>query len=138
MRHRRYLGKAKFEDCYGALVLLTQGAPRWIPLGNAKQVDKLISRYSRLAGGYGDDDELAANLKALYEVLWAPLEPQLPESTRRFIVSPNSQLNFVSLATLLTPESQFLSEKFEVQYVSNHCPYHERFLRSCASKRQCS
>jgi CHAT domain-containing protein len=100
-------------------VLLAKGDPRWIPLGNAKQVDKLVRRYSNLAGGYGNDDEVAADLKALYEAVWAPLEPQLPKGTHRLIVSPDGQLNSVSMATLLTPEGQFLAEKFKVQYVSS-------------------
>ena len=72
VRYGRYLGKGKSEAWYGALVLLAQGDPRWIPLGNAKQVDTLVTHYSRLAGGNGDDDELAANLKALYQAVWAP------------------------------------------------------------------
>jgi CHAT domain-containing protein/Flp pilus assembly protein TadD len=119
VRYRRYLGKEKFEGAYGALVLLAQGGPRWIPLGKAAQVDKLITRYRTLADSGRSDDELAANLKGLYETVWGPLQSQLPGDTQRLIVSPDGQLNFVSLATLLTPQSQFLGEKFEIQYVAS-------------------
>jgi tetratricopeptide (TPR) repeat protein/CHAT domain-containing protein len=118
-RYRRYLGKGKSEDWYGAIVLLAQGDPRWVPLSDAKLIDKLVADYSRLAAGDGDDDELGANLKALYNAVLAPLEPQLSAGTRRLIVSPDGQLNFVSLATLLTAEGKFLGEKFQIRYVSS-------------------
>jgi CHAT domain-containing protein len=117
LRYRHYLGKGEFEPWYGALVLLTQGKPRWILLGQAKKVDKLVERYTALTGGGGDENELGATLGALYQALWAPLEAALPEDIRRLIVSPDGQLNFVSLATLLTPQGHFLGEKFTVQYV---------------------
>ena len=119
LRYRRYLGKGKFEGAYGAVILAAQGDPRWLLLDNAAQVDKLITRYRTLADSGRGDDELAANLKALYEAVWAPIEPALPESTQRLIVSPDGQLNFVSLATLLTPQGQFLSEKFKIQYIAS-------------------
>jgi CHAT domain-containing protein len=41
----------------------------------------------------------------------------LPDGTQRLIISPDGQLNFVSMATLLTPQGQFLAEKFTIQYV---------------------
>jgi CHAT domain-containing protein len=118
-RYIRYLGKGKYEDWYGAIVLLAQGDPRWIPLSDAEQIDRLIADYSRLAGDNGHDDELDANLKALYNAVWAPLEPQLPAGAQRLIVSPDGQLNFVSLATLLTAEGKFLGEKFKIRYISS-------------------
>ena len=78
VRYRRYLGKEKFEGAYGALVLLAQGGPRWIPLGKAAQVDKLITRYRTLADSGRSDDELAADPKGLYETPGAPSSRSYP------------------------------------------------------------
>ena len=64
VRYWRYLGKGKFEGAYGAVILPVQGNPRWVPLDNAAQVDKLSTRYRTLADSGRGDDELAANLKA--------------------------------------------------------------------------
>jgi CHAT domain-containing protein len=59
-----------------------------------------------------------ANLQALYEALWAPIGQALPNQTKRIIISPDGQLNFISFATLLTKDKQFLAEKYNVQYVA--------------------
>ncbi|MBV9491044.1 MAG: CHAT domain-containing protein, partial [Verrucomicrobia bacterium] len=56
-------------------------------------------------------------LQALYRAVLAPVEALLPAETVRLILSPDSQLNFVSFATLLDDHQQFLAEKYAVQYV---------------------
>ena len=35
------------------------------------------------------------------------------------IISPDVELNFISFATLLTKDKQFLAEKYDVQYVAS-------------------
>jgi tetratricopeptide (TPR) repeat protein len=117
LRYGRYVGKGRTEPWYGALVLLPRGYPRWIPLGDARQVDKMVKAHTALASEGRDDDELGANLKTLDEAIWAPIGAQLPDGTQRLIISPDGQLNFVSMATLLTPQGQFLAEKFRIQYL---------------------
>ena len=42
LRYGLYVGKGRTEPWYGALVLLPRGYPRWIPLGDARQVDKMV------------------------------------------------------------------------------------------------
>ncbi|MBI4660469.1 MAG: CHAT domain-containing protein, partial [Verrucomicrobia bacterium] len=58
-------------------------------------------------------------LQALYQQLWAPIEAALPKGTRTVIISPDGALNFLSYATLLTPDDQFLSQKYSIRYVSS-------------------
>ncbi|MBV9490335.1 MAG: hypothetical protein JO069_11525, partial [Verrucomicrobia bacterium] len=60
VRYPHYLGKAKWEERYGALVLFSQGAPRWIPLGKAEEIERLVQRYGHLVRASPDQDELAA------------------------------------------------------------------------------
>jgi len=57
------------------------------------------------------------NLQALYGALWAPIEQALPSGMRRIIISPDGQLNFISFATLLDKDQQFLAQRYSVQYV---------------------
>ena len=119
LRYSDYLGKGKWEQRYGAIVLFSQGAPLWIPLGKANEIEHLVRRYGTLVRGSPGEDELSANLQALYEVLWAPIGQTLPSQTKRIIISPDGQLNFISFATLLTKDQHFLAERYSVQYVSS-------------------
>jgi CHAT domain-containing protein len=100
-------------------VLLSTGAPLCIPLGKANEIEHLVRRYGTLVRGSPQEEELSANLQALYEVLWAPIGQVLQSQTKRIIISPDGQLNFISFATLLTKEKQFLAERYNIQYVAS-------------------
>ena len=119
LRYRHYLGKNQWEERYGAIVLSPNGAPLWIPLGKANEIEHLVRRYETLVRGSPQEEELTANLQALYEALWEPIEQALPSQTKRIIISPDGQLNFVSFATLLSKDKQFLAQTYEVQYVAS-------------------
>jgi tetratricopeptide (TPR) repeat protein len=111
LRYLDYLGRNQWEWRYGAIVLFSKGAPLWIPLGKANEIEALMQRYGTLVRGSPKEDELSANLHALYEALWAPIGQALPSQTKRIIISPDGQLNFISFATLLTEDSKFLAQK---------------------------
>jgi CHAT domain-containing protein len=119
LRYRRYLGKNQWEQRYGAVVLFSKGAPLWIPFGKANEIEHLVRRYGNLVRGSPQEEELSANLHALYEALWAPIGQALPSQTKRIIISPDSELNFISFATLLTNDNQFLAQRYTVQYVAS-------------------
>src|SRR5271165_1282093 len=119
VRYSHYLDKAKREQRYGAIVLLSKGAPLWIPLGKATEIEHLVRRYGTLVRGSPQEDELSANLQALYEALWAPIDQALPRLTKRIIISPDGQLNFISFATLLNKGNQFLAQTYDVQYIAS-------------------
>ena len=116
LRYDHYLGKGKWKPRYGTIVLFSKGAPLWIPLGKADEIELLVRRYGTLVRGSPEEDELSANLQALYEALWAPIGQALPSQVKRIIISPDGELNFISFATLLTKDKQFLAEKYDVQY----------------------
>jgi CHAT domain-containing protein len=78
-----------------------------------------VRRYGTLVRGSPEEDELSANLRALYEALWEPVARALPSQTKRIIISPDGELNFISFATLLTKDQHFLAERYSVQYISS-------------------
>jgi tetratricopeptide (TPR) repeat protein len=120
LRYQHYLGKNKFEPCYGAIVLTSKGKPRWIPIGKADEIEKSVTRYrNQVADSETADDALEETLHGLCNKVWAPVEQALPDQTRSVIVSPDGQLNFISFATLLTPKDRFLAEDHIIQYVSS-------------------
>jgi CHAT domain-containing protein/Tfp pilus assembly protein PilF len=118
LRYWHYSGKGKWEARYGAIVLFSKGAPLWIQLGKANEIETLVRRYGTLVRGSSEDEELSANLQALYEALWAPIGQALPSQTKRIIISPDGELNFISFATLLTEDNQFLAQRYSIQYVA--------------------
>jgi hypothetical protein len=119
LRYLNYLGKNQWEPRYGAIVLFSKGAPLWIPLGKANEIEHLVRRYGNLVRGSPDEEELSANLQALYEALWAPIDQALPSQVKRIIISPDGELNFISFATLLTKDKQFLAQTYDVQYLAS-------------------
>jgi TPR repeat protein/CHAT domain-containing protein len=119
LRYKHYLGEAQLEPSYGAVVLFSKGAPLWIPLGKAEVIDDLVTRYSTLVRGSPEEEELSANLQALDEAVWAPIAQALPNQTKRIIISPDGELNFVSFATLLSKDKEFLAQTYDVQYVAS-------------------
>ena len=120
LRYPHYLGKGKWEPRYGAIVLFSKGVPLWIPLGKADDIETLVQRYGTLVRGRSPEEgELSANLQALYASLWAPIEQALLAQTKRIIISPDGQLNFISFATLLDGEKRFAAEKYSFQYVAS-------------------
>jgi tetratricopeptide (TPR) repeat protein len=119
LRYGHYMGKNQWEQRYGAIVLFSKGVPLWIPLGKANEIEALVRRYGTLVRGLPQEEEISVNLQALYEVLWAPIGQALPSQTKRIIISPDGELNFISFATLLTKDKQFLDQTYDVQYVAS-------------------
>src|SRR5271166_2525219 len=119
LRYWQHLGKGKLQQRYGAIVLFSQGTPLWISLGKANEIEALVRRYGTLVRDSAQEEELSANLQALYEALWVPIGQALPSQTKRIIISPDGQLSFISFATLLTKDKQFLAQTYDVQYVAS-------------------
>ena len=82
IRYPHSLGKGRWEARYGAIVIFSQSAPLWIPLGKADEIEHLVRRYGNLVRGSLQEDELSANLQALYKALWEPIGQVLPVRQR--------------------------------------------------------
>src|SRR5271167_1083226 len=78
LRYWQHLGKGKLQQRYGAIVLFSQGTPLWISLGKANEIEALVRRYGTLVRDSAQEEELSANLQALYEALWVPIGQALP------------------------------------------------------------
>ena len=118
LHYMKYLGNQQGEERYGAIVLFSNGDPLWIPLAKSDRIETLVRQYGALVRSQMEEEELSENLQALYEAVFAPIVRALPSQTKRIIVSPDGQLNFISFATLLTEDNQFLAQKYDIQYVT--------------------
>ena len=119
LRYSQYLGKRKFENRYGAVVIPPSGEPKWVPLGAAAEIEQDIKVYQKSVRGKTDEGTLGNVLKALEERVWAPIEKALPAESKTVIISPDGELSFVSFATLVGSDEKFLAEKYSINYVAS-------------------
>ena len=64
-------------------------------------------------------ESLKVENKDLHEKLWAPVGKLLSPEIKSVMISPDGLLNFVSFATLLTEDEQFLGQKYAVSYIAS-------------------
>lgn len=116
--YNQYLGHAKWEKRYGAVVFSRNQDPKWICLGAATDIEKNIIDY-QVAVRVNQEGKLSRALRKLYAQLWKPLEAAFPAGTKMAIVSPDGPLNFVSFATLVDGGDHFLAETYSFRYVAS-------------------
>jgi CHAT domain-containing protein len=121
IRYHHYLGKQKWEDDYGAVILSSAGGPDWVCLGAVATIDKNVFLCQQAVRDKERSDEkgLTSALRNLYKQVWEPLEKILPPDEKTIVISPDAGLNFISFATLLTPDKKFLAEKYSIRYVAS-------------------
>ena len=66
VRYGHDLGKNKFEPRYGAVVIPPGDEAKWIPFGNATEIQKNIAIYQKSARGQTADQTLGGVLRALH------------------------------------------------------------------------
>jgi CHAT domain-containing protein len=101
LRYWHYIILRQREPYFAAIVLSPDRPPAFVPLGKAQEIETLVRRYQTLVRRSSEDEELSANLSALYSSVWEPIEHVLPQETKRLIISPDEQLNFLGFSTLL-------------------------------------
>ena len=130
--HGFYLGDNGSEKRYSALVVPHEGDVQLVPLGTAEEIKKRVEDYRRQVLGSRSATRASrvlltrsqsgrdpAALRALYDLLWKPIDAAIPATASRVFLSPDGDLNFVSFATLLDADSNFLAERYEVSYLSS-------------------
>ncbi len=121
IHYDHYLGLQQWEERYGAVILSAKAGPQWVCLGAATNIAKNVFLCQMAVRDLQlkDESKLSTALHQLYEQIWKPLEADFPPDTKTVVVSPDAALNFVSFATLLTPEDRFLAEKYSIRYVAS-------------------
>jgi tetratricopeptide (TPR) repeat protein len=126
LRFQRYAEHGRLVPSYGALVVASKTAPRWLSLGDADALDPRIERllgpFDR--GGRGarvenrDDADVVAMLRELHGLLWKPLAEVFPAGTNKVLLSPDGALSFLPWAALLDEDGDFLAERWQLTQVS--------------------
>jgi CHAT domain-containing protein/tetratricopeptide (TPR) repeat protein len=119
LRYSMYLGRNKWEDHYGVLVMTRDSAPRWIPLGNAAEIEDIADVYGRAVRGRDPANSLPSVLRVLHERLLLPILGQLPLKVTRLLVVQDGELNLISFATLMDKQDRFVGERYSVSYLAS-------------------
>jgi len=119
IRYNAYAGRLQWKPAYGALIVSPAGPLHWVPLGEAAAIDEAVRLDQKAMRRHLSDAAVSRILSDLYARVWAPVAAMLPPGTRRLVLSPDGELNFVSFATLLDPDGRFLAESYEIDYVSS-------------------
>jgi len=91
--------------------------PVWVPLGSAATIEQSLKEYRAVMRGEKHGE--ASMLNKLYTLLFDPIQRRLPKGINTLIISPDAELNFVNIATLLDGQDKFLVEKYTIKYVSS-------------------
>lgn len=107
---------AEPEIRYGAVVLLPEGPPRWVPLGSAADLDRWLEAFRRriswrageLTGKASAPPTLTLRsiLRSMHAGFWEPLARELPPGTEHIAFSPDGALHFLPLPALLDETMQ--------------------------------
>lgn len=99
------------EERYGAIVLLPEGPPKWVPLGSAEDLQQGLDAFrkrlswkaAQLAGKATAPPALKLRgiLRSLHDEFWAPVAREIPEGSRHLAFSPDGALHFLPLPALL-------------------------------------
>ncbi len=131
VRYRHYLGSGAWSPHYGA-VILNKDEPeaRWVDLGGAEGVDKMLAQYRTLVNPNGESgwrifalstDQETADSKVflqLTEKIWRKLAAELSPTTTGVVMSPDGSLSFLSFSALPLDHSRFVAHQFRVNYVA--------------------
>lgn len=110
-------GKRFGSTRYAAYVLLKEGAPRWVDLGEAAPIDAEIAKL-RAALRDPDNTKFKQAGRAVDERVMRPVRQLLGE-TRMVFLSPDSELNLIPFGALVDEQNRFLVERYSFTYLTS-------------------
>ncbi|MBE9069169.1 CHAT domain-containing protein, partial [Leptolyngbya cf. ectocarpi LEGE 11479] len=101
---------------YAAYTLTVNGQPQAIDLGEAAPIDALVADFRRALGTRSLHAQTIA--RQLDELVMAPIRPLLGDNTH-ILLSPDSQLNLIPFAALVTEDNRYLIEDYQITYLNS-------------------
>jgi len=102
---------------YVAYVLRRKGAPRWVDLGDVKEIDDVIARWRRTLRDPSRPgaDRLARQLD---ERVMRPVRALMGDA-RRILISPDGMLNLIPFAALRDERNRYLVARYSFSYLTS-------------------
>ena len=102
---------------YVAYILLPQGAPAWVDLGEAAPIDHAIEQFrADLRGPHRL--RVRATARAVDELVLRPLRPLLG-AAHHLLLAPDGALNLLPFGALIDETQQYLLERVTVSYLTS-------------------
>ncbi len=117
--YSRNVGRLKSQPAYGVALIPHTGPVKWIPLASAPGINGQVRLYQKYMRKRVREQVLTGVLQGLYQSLCQPVVASLPEGVKQLVISPDSDLNFISFATLLDAKGRFFGETYDLRYVSS-------------------
>ncbi len=118
-RYNKFSHPGRSVPVYGAVVLESGGEPKLVKLDLAEAIESGLELYAKAVRADVPDEEMEKFLRNLYASIWKPLEAVLPKGDVPLVLAPDGALNFLSFATLLDDDGQFLAESYQLSYVTS-------------------
>jgi CHAT domain-containing protein len=103
---------------YAAAILTNQGNPKWIDLGEANPIDQAVEQLRRGLRNKNTPAEVKEDGQTLYNLLMSQVQAEVG-NVRHLLISPDSQLNLIPFAALVTPQNQYLVETHTITYLTS-------------------
>lgn len=113
------LSETRYGASRYAVYILKQGAVKWVDLGDAGEIDRLVaSMRGLLRRPHSRPKELRLVASKLYRTLMQKTLALTSES-RRLLISPDSTLNLIPFDALMDERGRYLVESYEISYLTS-------------------
>ncbi len=102
----------------GVLLTTEKNNSFFIEIKNWDQISEMINSLN-LSLKNGDISNVEKLTYEISEKLWAPISAYIPDNTSHLFISPESNVNFLSFASLLDVGGQFVCEKYKISYIGS-------------------
>jgi CHAT domain-containing protein len=121
LRYYQYLGNARWQRAYGAMIFSRGNEPVWVPLERVTNLDALITKLRQeiSAGNPGGSPALRTMLRETCDAVWTPVAKALPGGAKDVVIGPDGLISFLPFAALLDSRGQFLAESFRFSFVTS-------------------
>jgi CHAT domain-containing protein/outer membrane protein assembly factor BamB/tetratricopeptide (TPR) repeat protein len=118
---------------YAAVLIKSQGPPRWYDIGSVSSVDSQLAEFRKListtraAGNAPPNGQSTEELVPVYsegeirragKILYNEIFLEGLGSIRRLVVSPDGELNSLPFAALVGADGKYLRDRLSVSYLS--------------------
>lgn len=97
----------------GALVLLPQGGPIYVPLTPTNELWSALTSVAKMDGYQKAEVLYAQNRPHLFDKLWKPIEPLLKD-VKTVYYSPTGFLNELAFAAFKCDDGNYLADRYEL------------------------